>query len=220
MDIKAILELVGENPKLDEIKTGIEGLIDGVKEVGIEKTRKLNSEAKGLRTKFNTLKESLVNEGIDFEGDISEQIKKLNGSGSNEELTELRKKVGALELTNKDLLGQNENYKVTAEKGKLSRVEGALTKSLIGAGALNPKDTISMIAKSGQVFIDDNDEMVIKNGDNVVSFDKGIDNFVNSLKEEERIIIGTTQKGGAEGGSTGGTQSNEPSNLLEALNSI
>jgi len=216
-NLEQVKEALGDHAQSEAIMTAVSSFIQKEKDIGVESKRKSNSESQGLRTRLKSIQESLVNEGIDFEGDVGEQIKKLNGSGSNEELTSLRKKVGALELTNKDLAGQNTEYKATAEKGKKSTAKSALTTAFAKVGAMNPVDTIARLVDNGDVSVDPSGELVIKNGENVVSFDKGIDNLVSSLEKEGRVILGTTQKGGAEGGSKGGKAPESELNMYELL---
>ncbi len=216
-NLEQVKEALGDHAQSEQIMTAVSGFIQKEKDLGVESKRKSNSESQGLRARLKSIQESLVNEGIDFEGDVGEQIKKLNGSGSNEEITSLRKKVGALELTNKDLVGQNTEYKATAEKGKRSRVESALTTHFAKVGAMNPIDTIARLAESGEVFVDSDNGLAIKNGESVVSFANGVDNLVSSLEKDGRIILGTTQKGGAEGSSKGGEAPEKELNMYELL---
>ena len=77
---------------------------------------------------------------------------------------------------------------------------------------------VSHLASNKSVFIDENDEVVIKIDGNVTTFDKGKDIFIDSLKENGSLTIGNAQNGGSGGGGGGGNSNeNTPTTLLESL---
>jgi FtsZ-binding cell division protein ZapB len=201
-----------------EILKEAQSLIDNESEIFKEKKRELANESKNLRKERNDLRDKFTSLGIDTEKDVKEQAQSLFGKAGNpEEVSTLKQRVGELELTLKDRETTIEGFNAKQQKANTARVESALTKAFVDAGAINFGHSVNYLASKGEVFIDDNDEIAIKSGENVVSFDKGKENYINSLKESKALTFSSNQQGGSGGGGEGGTPNNEPQSLYEAL---
>ena len=86
-NLEQVKEALGDHAQSEAIMTAVSSFIQKEKDIGVESKRKSNSESQGLRTRLKSIQESLVNEGIDFEGDVGEQIKKLMTSKKQGEPT-------------------------------------------------------------------------------------------------------------------------------------
>ncbi len=207
-NLEQVKEALGEHAQSEAIITAVGGFIEAEKNKGIEAARHKSNETKKQLEKYNGLKGRLTEHGIDVDSDFGDQFKNLGVNGSNEELTALKKENGSLTIKLKESGEAIEAYKASSIKRNESTIRATLKGAFGEAKAINYTDTVDNMINSGEAFVDESGEVVIKSGENTLSFDKERQNIVSSLIDNKRLTLGIDQNGGSGGSSTGGQRNN------------
>lgn len=166
----------------DEILEFFTSSVDAEKNKAIEDHRVKNKENQQLKENLKGLKSLLAEIGWDETGDSKAFIETLKQTvagkeeleaGANKEVQALRK---SLEKIQNDLKAEQDQRVALQRQNKIKTLENTLTskmQDLIGHNFIIK----SMIA-DGAVDVDDNGEVVFKEGDDVIKLDDGLKKFV------------------------------------------
>ena len=189
MDLQEVLSSI-EN---EETKEAIISLVEAEKEKGISSYRKKDSEVLKLK---NTLKEL----GYDHEkysnvDEFIEDTKKVKDKVSKSSLT-----IAQLNDKLNDITSQLDSEREAAANAKRLAKENKLTAELtknIGKDFIGSEYLIKDLISEGRVDLVNN-EVVFKEGDDIITFDKGL----VYLKEKNKGMLRTNIKSGT--GDVGG----------------
>jgi len=189
MDLQEVLSSI-EN---EETKEAIISLVEAEKEKGISSYRKKDSEVLKLK---NTLKEL----GYDHEkysnvDEFIEDTKKVKDKVSKSSLT-----IAQLNDKLNDITSQLDSEREAAANAKRLAKENKLTAELtknIGKDFIGSEYLIKDLISEGRVDLVNN-EVVFKEGDDIITFDKGL----VDLKEKNKGMLRTNIKSGT--GDVGG----------------
>ena len=212
MSIDKMKELLGDNEKANDIISLAIDLVKAQENKGIETNTKRLDEIKLLKAKNENYSKGLDSLGVDVGGDWVSDLQKRKGKPAKADESAIEAKfvneIDALKSSLKTLTEQN-------GRNKRKALEGSLLEKLSGK-VLGAKTTVENLILKGAVDLNDNDEIVFKNGENVLSFSEGID----SLLKSEDVILASNQNSGSNGSSKG-AESGKPQEmgLYEAIKS-
>jgi len=195
MSIDKMKELLGDNEKANDIISLAIDLVKAQENKGIETNTKRLDEIKLLKAKNENYSKGLDSLGVDVGGDWVSDLQKRKGKPAKADESAIEAKfvneIDALKSSLKTLTEQN-------GRNKRKALEGSLLEKLSGK-VLGAKTTVENLILKGAVDLNDNDEIVFKNGENVLSFSEGIDNLLKS----EDVILASNQNSGSNGSSKG-----------------
>ncbi len=208
-EIKAMLEAAKTNDgKIEEIDTLLEGVIDVVNS---EKTK--GQQAYKKKDKEVLKYKSVIKElGFDNdEGDVSSFV-----SGIKDKLTNTDKnKSKYAQMSEKldDVLGELNKERDASKRLRQSNIKEKITNKLtksIGDKLYGANYVIESLVTSGKVAMDEDNNIYFKDGDDVVTFDKGVAKVLEDNKDMQKVSQnkGTGKPGGD---TTGGLDLDEMS---------
>lgn len=176
-EIKALLEEKG----LGSIYEGVVSLVEAEKQKGIAETSRRNKENQGLR-KFKTALTAL---GYSDDGDVDDfvsstlaKIQSQQGSGDQYERT-----IAQLNNTVKQMQEQLKQERTKAKASKLQEVLGReLNDKVYGS-----KFVVNGLISGGKVDLDDNGEVIFRDGELTKSFNDGIKEFLDNNKDIVKV---------------------------------
>jgi len=194
---------------LEELKTALSGhaqeadVLDFVvrsveteKSTGIDRHRKANKEAEGLRKTLGSLKEKLSDLGYEDDGDLDEFFDTLKKSKteapeSNKELKKLTKQLADLKTQLDQKTAAESELR---DRSKKLRIKNQLGKDL--SDKVYAHDyVIDGLINNKQIDIDEDGETVVwMDGDNRVPYDKGLKSFI----EKNASLVKNQMKAGAQ----------------------
>ena len=210
-----------EQEKADAIKEHFTTLIEAERNKGIETKKKVNSEAEGLRTRLRSLEGSILDAGFsipeiekdgqkvyDFQA-LSESLKQTSEKSkkapeSDLEITNLRNQLKENETKLNQMSEFEKKWMETTEKVKRKTLENELSKAFDDESG-NPSifgksEVIKNLIYEGRVDLDENEEVVWKDGENKLDLKTGKQKFL----EERKDLIKVTPKSGSGGSGSGG----------------
>lgn len=211
--------------KLLELKQKLEA-IDGGSEIyesftnilNEEKTaisKEKNKEAQSLRERLHGLKQTLANADIVIDDnteleavatklrEMGEKVKDTDKNKSDKKTLETQMEAMKRQLS--DLSGKYENTVTELSNERKASKTATIKQSLhaaIGEKLHGPKFVIDGLVNDGLVDLDEDKKIVWRDGENNISFDDGIKNFLEKHPE----VVKNSQRSGS-GGSSG---NNEP----------
>jgi hypothetical protein len=194
-EFKKALESLENGNELMEFHTAA---VDKEKQTGIDKYRQKDSEVKKLKVFKSAIKKLGWDEESDVE-DFSNTLQDTIEGKQNQENTELGKVQSQLkklmrdfEKTQKELSVERENASKLQQQNKLKSIENTLTPKL-SETFYNAGFMIKGLIADGKADLDESGNVVLKNGDEVMDLDSGI----NWLKDTHADAVKNTQRSGS-----------------------
>jgi len=189
----------------DELKEAIVGKINEETEKGKSLYSKKDREVLKFKTALKEL-------GYDHEkyADVSEFIdtkKEVESKVNDSKLT-----IATLNDKLNDLTSKLEQERAEADRAKRVSKENKITAELtnkIGGEFFGASYLIKTLISDGKVDIDENNQLFFREGEDVIPFEKGLD----QLKQENKDMLRVTQQGGT--GDVGGQGIGEKADLLD-----
>lgn len=164
----------------------------GEEKVDVIKSRlhKVNTESQSLRKrmrayetdakKYIDLVEKLTESDIDLDGDIIEQVSSLNDTKTKS--TKLEKTVA--DLMKKFEASESKNQ-VLEKKGKIANIRSKLSKNF-NEKIYNPQITLDYRINNGDFYLNEDDRLVFKHGDEEVT-ENVFDAYIKAFPDEVKL---------------------------------
>lgn len=165
-----------EKANLENVYEDIVGLVEEEKQRGIAETSRRNRENQGLR-KYKTALSALgYNENDDLDAFISSTIEKATSAGGE---SKYEQTIARLTNTVKEMQTQLQSEKTRSKQSKLNEV---LTREL-GNRVYGSKFVINNLISDKKVDLDDEGNVVFKDGDSVRPLNDGLKIFLDNNKD-------------------------------------
>ncbi len=187
MSKEDFLKTIEKLENKDALLEFVTSTVDSEKEKWTTEHRVKNNENKQLKENLASLKTLLADLGWDESGDAKTFIETLKQTvsgkqeleeSSNKEVTSLRK---ALEKIQKDLKDEQDQRATLQKQNKIKTLESTLTSKM--GDFLGNNFIIKSWIADGAVDLDDNGEVIFKEGDETVKLEDGIKKFVTAHPE-------------------------------------